>query len=199
METGVIFRLYFCHKLHNIHYTIISQYFDNNGDNNKRKKQKTMTKNIVIKLDPIILKISPFGFNKYAQDYFIAAEKWTKNKEYSPVPYFLYCRTIELGLKAFLLAKGEKINWIKIRLGHDLTKTLKRAKNNSLYDWVETTEEDENQIRIANKYYKTKGFEYFFILNHVTGLKNLPKLEIIKSYAEKLLTGIKELINSINN
>jgi hypothetical protein len=69
-----------------------------------------MRKNIVIKVEPLKIKITPYGFYKYATDYFFATDKWTtavKDAGYSPVPYFLYCRTIELGLKAFLLAKDK--------------------------------------------------------------------------------------------
>lgn len=34
------------------------------------------------------MRISPYGFHKYAMDYLEIAEKLTSEAEYSPVPYF---------------------------------------------------------------------------------------------------------------
>jgi hypothetical protein len=148
----------------------------------------------VLKAEPIVIKLTPYGFHKYAKDYFSVAESLAKNVKYSPVPYFLYCRTIELGLKAFLLAKGKTPNWVREKLWHDLTKALMIARQYSLDEFVTTTSRDETQIMIANKYYEAKGFEYFFVLNHVTGLKDLPDLLSLKNYAKKLLIGIKDFV-----
>lgn len=155
-----------------------------------------MAKNIVIKVDPIKFNITPFGFHKYASDYLDIADKWADESRYSPVPYFLYCRAIELGLKAYLLAKGKNLDWVKFSLGHDLAKGLKNSRLNSLDDIVETKDTEEKEIKVANKYYNTKGFEYFFISNHVTGLKELPKLGILKGYAHRLLKNIKPLTDN---
>ena len=155
-----------------------------------------MTRNIVIKVGPIIFNMTPFGFHKYASDYLDTADKWTSESKYSPVPYFLYCRAIELGLKAYLLSKGKKLGWVKDSLGHDLDKGLKNSRLNSLDDILDTSDIEEKEIEIANKYYKTKGFEYFFVSNHITGLKGLPKLDILKNYAHRLLKNIKPLTDN---
>lgn len=149
-----------------------------------------------MKVEPIKINISPFGFHKYASDYLEAADKWTSESNYSPVPFFLYCRAIELGLKAYLLAKGNNLNWVKGTLNHDLVKGLKNSKLNSLDDILDTSEIEEKEIEMANKYYKTKGFEYFSVLNHVTGLEGLPKMDILKGYAHKLLYKIKSLTDN---
>jgi len=155
-----------------------------------------MRKNFVIEVGPVKLNITPFGFHKYATDYLDTANRWTSDVRYSPVPYFLYCRALELGLKAFLLAKGKRLDWVKNELGHDLTKALKKARSNYLDDLANTTDEEEREILIANKYYKSKGFEYFFVSNHVTGLDGLPNLEIIKNYSMRLLNVIKHLTDN---
>jgi len=153
-----------------------------------------MTKNIVIKIEPFRINITPLGFHKYAHDYYTAAEQWTnkiKDTSYSPVPYFLYCRAIELGLKAYLLGKRKKIKYV-----HDLTTILRDARLNSLDHLFKTTEQEENEILIANNIYNKKGFEYFFVLNHVTKLKDLPKLNVLRKYSEKLLREIEELVKN---
>jgi len=155
-----------------------------------------MKGNIVINVETAKIRINPFGFHKYACDYLDSADKWTGEIRYSPVPYFLYCRAIELGLKAYLLSKDKKLAWIKNTLGHDLTKGLKNARLNSLDDLFDTTDNEAREIEIANNYYKTKGFEYFVILNHITGLKGLPSLDILKTYSHKLLKHIKPLTDN---
>ncbi len=155
-----------------------------------------MTRNAIAKLETFSMNISPYGFHTYAMDYMETAEKWTNEAEYSPVPYFLYCRAIELGLKAFLLAKGKNLAYIKNSVNHNLSVGLKNARQNSLDDIIETTEIEEEEIEKANKYYKTKGFEYFFVLNHMTGLKELPKLDVLQEYSKKLLVKIKPLTDN---
>jgi len=63
------------------------------------------SKNVVIKAEPGHLHISPFGFFHYGKEFFDAAKGFKHPAHYSPVPYFLYCRSIELVLKAFLLGR----------------------------------------------------------------------------------------------
>ena len=155
-----------------------------------------MPKNIVIHVGPIKLNLTPYGFHKYATDYLNSAENITKIHGYNPVPYFLTCRSIELGLKAYLLAKGKKLNYVKNTVSHDLEKGLNFARSESLDEIVETTDIEKNQILIANNYYKSKSFEYFFVYRHVTGLKDLPDLVMLKKYATKLLTNIKRLTDN---
>lgn len=156
-----------------------------------------MTRKIVIKLDSISLNITPLGFHKYARDYLRTADNLILESQYSPVPYFLYCRAIELGLKAYLLAKGKNLDFVK-DLRHDLKKGLKHARKHALDNIIVTTETEINQIKIANKYYNTKGFEYFSVSNHVTGLQELPKLDVLKTYTHKLLKKIKPLTDNVD-
>jgi len=53
-----------------------------------------------------MLHINPLGFHRYASEFLRAAQDFRMNDGFSPVPYYLVCRSIELALKAFLLAKG---------------------------------------------------------------------------------------------
>lgn len=155
-----------------------------------------MTMNNLIKIEPLKFNITPFGFHKYASDYLDTADNWSSESKYSPVPYFLYCRSIELGLKAFLLAKGKNLEYVKYKIGHSLTKALENARQNALDDIIETSDIEKVEIEIADKYYKDKGFEYFSVSNHVTGLKELPKLDILKEYSQKLISKIKPLTDN---
>ena len=139
--------------------------------------------------------ITPTGFLVYARNYFSVATNWIPDGKYSPVPYFLFCRSIELGFKAFILAKGEKLNFVKLKIGHNLEKALDKAVNYSLEDFVAITLEEKKQLQKANTYYNDKGFEYFDIKN-LLDKNNLPDIEILKQFSEKLLRDIEHFILS---
>jgi hypothetical protein len=94
-------------------------------------------------------------------------------------------------LKSFELTKGEKIAFLKSRrVGHDLIIALSIAKNHSLSDFVDTSNNEEAEIAKANQYYNDKGFEYFKIQN-LFDKSNLPDLQVLKNYSEKLLKNTK--------
>ena len=157
-----------------------------------------MAKKYILKVETGHYNMTPFGFHKYASDYLIAADSWTKNimKEgYSPVPYFLYSRSIELGLKAYLLAKKLSLKSV-IKCSHDLNMTLNLAKLNFLDSFVTMSSDEEKHITLANEIYSKKGFEYFFILNHVTGIDKFPSLTVLHQYSNKLLKQTKVLTDN---
>ena len=152
--------------------------------------------NYILKTETGHLYITPTGFLIYAENYYSASMNWKSDGKYSPVPYFLLCRSIELGLKAFALAKGESIKVLgSHKVGHNLMVLLDKTKNHSLSDLVVITKEDETELAKANIYYNDKGFEYFKIKN-LFDKSNLPDLEILKGFSEKLLKDIKSFILS---
>ena len=117
-----------------------------------------MAKKYILKVETGHYNMTPFGFHKYASDYFIAADSWTKNimKEgYSPVPYFLYSRSIELGLKAYLLAKKLSLKSV-IKCSHDLNMTLNLAKSNFLDSFVTMSSDEEKHITLSNEIYSDR-------------------------------------------
>ncbi len=149
-----------------------------------------MTKNYVLKAETGYVNISPYGFWYYANDYLDAGINWINHQSenrYSPVPYFLFCRAIELGLKSYLILQGIEIDFIKKKLRHDLIKILKKAQENSLSEIKTISNEEFNEIEKANSFYDLKGFEYFFISNHVEGLAKHPDLKILEAFAKDLL------------
>ena len=158
--------------------------------------------------------ITPTGFLLYAKDYLSAAKNWKIGEQYSPVPYFLCCMSIELGFKAFILAKSNGVNlvnsngeniiknnaynkeYVRTKIGHDLVTALAKAISLTLNEFVSTTPEEEKQLQNANYYYnKGKGFEYFSIEKFFSEAK-LPDIEILKQYSEKLLRDIEQFVLS---
>lgn len=142
---------------------------------------------VVIKVPPVTLKISPFGFQKYANQFLEAAKKCLGGKEYNPVPYYLYCRCIELGLKACLLEDGFTIEFLKDKLCHDLNKAMNKIKKSKFKAMINLTTAEKDELSKANHYYKEKGFEYFKPFHAITKYKNLPNLQVLENICFKIL------------
>jgi hypothetical protein len=149
-------------------------------------------KSIVIKAGPILVNLSPFGFHRYAKEFMSADESFDAGDKFSPVPYYLVCRSIELSLKAFLLLRNVEKDKLKQKIGHNLNKALRKAKELNIQEFLSIFSEDEENINKANKYYERKGFEYFFVVDAVTGYKDLPDLEMLRSLSTRLVNELYE-------
>ncbi len=108
--------------------------------------------------------VTPIGFYNYAADF----AKWAERSHaegsqfFSPVPFFLYCRSIELLLKAFLLARGlPKAELKKRQLGHNLANLLVKARQFGLHEFTEVTANEESLLMLINPAYSGKELEYF--------------------------------------
>ncbi len=84
-----------------------------------------------IKAKHVTINITPFGFYHYGKEFFDAAVGFKQSTKYSPVSYYLYCHSIELFLKAFLLVKGVSKKELKNskNYGHNLEKILKKQES----------------------------------------------------------------------
>ena len=78
------------------------------------------------KLHSAYVSLRPSMFHALAREFMWAAESFEMTDPFSPVHYFLYCRSVELSLKAFLLGKEVPISRLKSRkwVGHDLERAL---------------------------------------------------------------------------
>ena len=138
---------------------------------------------------------TPIGFHHYASDFALWADRSRqhKTKFYSPVPYYLYCRALELGLKAFLLARGVTKKRLKTKtLGHNLEALALEAERLGLNDVMLLPDAWVVELRRANTFYHRKEFEYFDIGNALR-LHELPSLEILHSLCTALLGAIRPL------
>lgn len=153
-------------------------------------KDEMESKDVVINYKPIIVHISPLGFLYYAKGFLAATKGIRQNEYFSPVPYFLHCHAIELALKAFLLGKGVSKKDLK-KLGHNLEKILKKARDLGLSDFIKITSELEKEISKANKYYSSKDFEYFEVINAMTAYPELPDLLLLELVASSLVTNLE--------
>ena len=107
----------------------------------------------------------------------------------------MYCHSIELVLKAFLLVKGVSKQELKENpLGHNLETLLQRAEKQGLGSLVHISPGQQSELVRANNYYKSKQFEYFdlpMIMEATTGYKKLPDLTLLDQLADTLITGLR--------
>jgi hypothetical protein len=145
--------------------------------------------NYVLKAEPARIHLTPFGFLRYARHFLTAAQALPADPKFSPVPYYLLCHSIELALKAFVMASGKPLDFVKNQLGHDLQKALKAANDLGLAAVAAVPPDEEAEIDKAHEYYnvKAKGFEYFNIEPAVTGYPDLPSLPVLEMVAERLV------------
>lgn len=136
---------------------------------------------------------SPIGLARYATEFFEAAlaadEKLGRKDGYeiiAPIPVmFLVGQAVELALKAYLLSKGIELRKLRHDYGHELHRTLRKAKELGLSDIVALSKDDEAVIELLSSLYSTKQLQYI-----VTGAKTFPVFGPLERVARKLIYGI---------
>ena len=140
--------------------------------------------------------LSALGLNRYAAHFLRAEASSSPEEGFSPVPYYLCCHSIELSLKAFLLASSDTTNIehldelkkeLKHGLGHDLEAAFRRAESQGIRNVVQLPNDVGSLLRTATEYYKTKGFEYFSVVDAVSGYRDLPSLDELRELASVLV------------
>ncbi len=117
------------------------------------------------------INFSPVGFKLVARDFRRCADRFRPPK-FSIVPYFLYCRAIELGLKAIHL-ETRRQQEVKDQYGHDLIGSYKALppKRRTL------STADSNLLAQISKLYERKAFEYVQPGDAAHGYSDFPDLE----------------------
>jgi len=142
------------------------------------------------------LNLNPLGFYRYAEEYLKVANSCKIQESFSPVPYFLFCISIEIALKAYLLTKKVTLEELKKDIGHDLEKALKKGITLDLDEVIKIKPNYNKELHKANLYYpstKGKGFEYFQATRAIRGYPHLPKLEVLSEFANDLVTRLESV------
>ena len=133
---------------------------------------------------------TPIGFYNYAADF----AKWAERSHaegsqfFSPVPFFLYCRSLELLFKAFLLARGlPKAELKKRSLGHNLENLLAKARQLGLHEFIEVTSDEENLLVRINPAYSGKELEYFNVGFGYLSDSALPRLQSLSARLREII------------
>jgi hypothetical protein len=140
----------------------------------------------VIKPQSIVENISPDAFHWWAKDYYRSKQDFTVRDRFSPVPYFLLCRSIELEIKAQHLHTSTRKE-VKKKYWHDLSQAYNDLpKDKQILNLAELEMLDK-----ASAIYKDKGFEYFNPDDALRGYKMFPDLQMLDQIASKLIEALE--------
>lgn len=139
---------------------------------------------IVVQVGTAHLNTTGIGFMTYADNYYKAAQRVgfkTSERRFDPVPYQLYCHSLELRLKSFLWLSDPTLTrkQIKNRYGHDLAKLWRDAKTRGVAKHVRITALRDAVISLVALFYKNRQFCYVDLDMMFYGyreLKNEPKV-----------------------
>jgi hypothetical protein len=126
---------------------------------------------------------SPELFQMYAQHYYECRQSFVHDG-FSPVPYFLLCRAIELALKSRHL-KSKMRHIVKREYGHNLLKAY-----DELLEAEKILDDAEYAtLQTASDIYDMpyKGFEYCTVYDAGRGFSNFPNLAVLNEVARKLV------------
>src|SRR4029453_16439360 len=117
------------------------------------------------------INFSRVGFKLAARDFRRCADTF-KPLKFSIVPYFLYCRAIELGLKAIHL-ETRKQQDVKDEHGHNLIRSYKALPP----ERQTLSPADSDLLAQTSTLYERKAFEYVQPGDAAHGYSDFPELE----------------------
>lgn len=126
--------------------------------------------------------LSPIAFHRWATHYYKCRQDFQCPHSFSPVPYFLLCRAIELVLKSKHLEEKRQPE-VKIEFGHNLVKAYRALP----IEEQQLSEEDFAVLESASSIYASKGFEYFNPEDALTGYSRYPDLVALDGITKELL------------
>jgi hypothetical protein len=150
------------------------------GDNSPRKAARQV---LVGPVPPIDANLSPDAFHIYATHYYKCKQDFKPpDKYFSPIPYFLLCRAIELEFKARHL-KGLSRSKVKDKFGHNLLKA---------YNELDAREQILSQsefavLTTADELYRKTDLAYFNPEHALTAFSRYPDLQTLDTIAKKLI------------
>ncbi len=136
----------------------------------------------VVQVQGFFANLSPMAFRKWARQYYECAAPLLSRTEFSPVPYFLLCRAIELELKAEHL-EAKRQHEVKNDFGHHLVKSYAALPGRC----QTLTAGELDLLKHADGIYSSKGFEYFNPEHALRGYSQYPDLGSLNGLARKLL------------
>jgi hypothetical protein len=137
----------------------------------------------VLKAQGLFINVSPDAFHMWATHYFKCQRDFQCPDSFSPVPYFLLCRAIELELKSRHLIDKRQPE-VKDSYGHNLLASYHDLPDSDRI----LTDEELVVLNQANEIYKAKGFEYFRPDHALMGYSNFPDLTTLEAIAKRLLS-----------
>ena len=146
---------------------------------------------LVLAPEPAFARLTPLGFHIRATDFFEIAElARVRAEQFSPVASFLYCRALELSLKAYLLARGDSTSDVA-RFGHDLERLLVEAYARGIDVVLELGVEQRAMILSMNEQYMSNRLAYFDLFATVSGGPIHPSLTAVAEVTGAVLLAVE--------
>jgi len=161
----------------------------------RRPLARRTTKRRIVQAIPIggtKFDLSCLGLSLYARRYLKGARvvRDPDHPGFDPVPYALYCHSIELSLKAFLwIRRGRTIKQLKDDYSHRLNQLWRDAGAAGLGSaGVSLTPARHKVIRDASTYHsdRLREFQYMNAIKTATGHPGLPDIEVLDRLAARL-------------
>jgi hypothetical protein len=150
--------------------------------------ESNTAKNVLIKMPPIAVHVGAIGMMRFSSEFLHALMHWKpRDRGFSPVPHYLVCRSLELCLKSFLLARGVDRNRLAHKIVHNLVSALNLAEEMGLARLIQISSEECVALEAANALYQDKQFEYFESVGMVFGKMELPSLDLLTPLAARLI------------
>jgi len=127
--------------------------------------------------------LAPDAFHLWAKHYYKCCQDFEYEDHFSPVPYFLLCRAIELELKSRHLSELRQ-KQVKGTYNHRIAQVY--ADLPASEQILSSCELDI--LKAASEIYASKGFEYFTPEDALTGFSRFPDLTRLDAIAKKLLS-----------
>ena len=127
------------------------------------------------------INLSPELFRLGARDYFKSFTRF-EHRKFSPVPFFLCCRAMELALKAVHL-ESKKQSEVKQLFSHDLIKCYKGLEKSEQM----LSADEVNLLAAANEIHVAKEFEYLNVVDAATAFRRFPDLDALGNLAKKII------------
>ena len=135
----------------------------------------------IMKVEAAHINLSPEMFRMNSHDYFKAYLDFEKPGRFSPVPFFLCCRAIELAIKALHLESKSRKE-VKDLYKHNLVKSY-----DSLDESQRILSTDERQLlAAANEIYVKKEFEYLSVYDAGMAYSRFPDLARLDALTRKI-------------
>jgi hypothetical protein len=145
--------------------------------------EKDATRDVTIYGQGSEANLSPDAFHIYAMHYYKCKRDFTPPDDYfSPIPYFLLCRAIELEIKARHLKRLTQSE-VKDEFRHRLLKA---------YEALDAQEQilSQNELAVltsADELYRKTDLAYFNPVHALTAFSQFPDLDMLDSIARKLI------------
>jgi hypothetical protein len=161
-----------------------------------------MSSNHTEALEGAQFNMTPYVLAHLSRDFHLASESYSPTDIFPIVNFYLYCASIELGLKAAILSFGntDTAKAKNKQIGHDLIAAHAEYESKAgkpLFDTAELAE-----IAKVNPLFKAKALEYFLpdmMVSMLRAFTNFPTLADIRNASLKvrsLLAANGEFINA---